>query len=69
MRPCNNRGAGVHTCIPNSETSVYFFLSKEQDTNTIEVPVKRRSLIFILPLLLLSGVLKTLTDSQYGQEG
>ncbi len=69
MRTCNNRGAEAHTCIPNYETSVYIFLSKEQGTNTTKVQVKLRSLIFILPLLLLSTVLQSLTASRYGQDG
>src|SRR5258706_8750028 len=50
MRPCNNRGAEAHSRIPNSETSVCIFLSKEQGTNTIKVLVKLRLHIFILPL-------------------
>ena len=38
----------LNTCIPNPETSVYIFLSKEQGTNPIKGPVKLRSLIFHL---------------------
>src|SRR5258706_14489282 len=69
MRPCNNRGAEAPTCIPHSKTNDYIFQIKEQSTNTIKVPVKLRSLIFILPLLLLSSVLQSLTASRYGQGG
>ena len=36
MQPYKNRGAEAHTCIPNSETSVYILISKEQGTNTIK---------------------------------
>ncbi len=39
------RAAEARTCIPNSETSVYIFLSKEQGANSIKLPVKLRCLI------------------------
>ncbi len=63
MRPCDIRGAKAPTCIPNFETSVYILLSAEQGANNIKVPVKLRSLIFTLPLMLLSSELQSLTAS------
>ena len=63
MRPWNNRGAEARTCISNSEASVYIFLRKEQRATDIKVPVRLRSLIFLLPHLLLSGVLQLIVHS------
>ena len=69
MRPCNIRGTEARACIQNSGTTVNILLSTEQGANTIKVPIKLRSLIFIFPLLLLSSVLQSLTASLYAQIG
>ena len=44
--------------IDDSRHPSKYFLGMEQGTNSIELQVKLRSLIFIFPFLLLSSVLK-----------